>query len=377
MAFDKSALPAYIEQNKQDLITKTIFGGKTISLIDTKFGIKGSETINIMDTDAIFQNGASCGRSASGTTTFTQVTMTVGDIIVSEDLCPKDLEAVYLQTMLKPGLNEGIPFEQIYAERKVAQINKKLETEVWQNLTSAGKLFNGLLYQTSLGTSINSNAAAFLGTMSTAVGTAVVTGVGTNFTTCGIVAGDTIKIGSTTGIVLTVDSATQITLTANFGVLNTAQTGKWIAADDLATATTSITAANASGIFDRFYAKFPTEILGADDLVIFCGFDVFNKLTQNLKDLNLFHYNGVEFQNFELTLPGTNVKVVAVHGLDSTNRIVGGQASNFVYVTDMLNEQENVDMWWSKDDKIFKFDVEFKAGTQIKFKDQVVQYTNY
>ena len=123
MAFDISALSAYTEQNEALLVTSSVLGAKTASLIksagNVMIGVKSSETINIMDTDAIFQAGGTCGFNASGATTFTQRTVTVGKIKVQESLCPKSLETSYLQKALPTGSQyDSIPFEQQYSEKK-------------------------------------------------------------------------------------------------------------------------------------------------------------------------------------------------------------------------------------------------------------------
>ncbi len=93
MAFNVSALADYTEQNEALLVTSSVLGAKTASLIksagNVMVGVKSSETINIMDTDAIFQSGASCGFTASGSTTFTQRTVTVGKIKVTYEFAHK------------------------------------------------------------------------------------------------------------------------------------------------------------------------------------------------------------------------------------------------------------------------------------------------
>ncbi len=104
MGFDVSALANYTKENEALLVTSSVLGSKTASLIksagNVMVGVKSSEKINIMQTDAIFQDGAACGFNASGSTTFTQRTVTPGKIKVNEALCPKDLEAKYLQKAL-------------------------------------------------------------------------------------------------------------------------------------------------------------------------------------------------------------------------------------------------------------------------------------
>jgi len=229
MAFDVSGLSNYTEENEQKLITSSVFGSKTISMMIPMVGVKSSEKINIMETDAVFQAGGTCGWNASGTTALTQRTVTVGKIKVQEALCPKTLEAKYTQNLLQQGSNpEAIPFEKEYTDKKVALIAAQMETAVWQGDTTSGtnnlSYFDGLIKNigkaySATGT-INVNAITGTGTMTTAVGTATGTIIGGSTTTMGIAVGDKIKVGATTGTVLTVDSATQVTFTANFGVLN-------------------------------------------------------------------------------------------------------------------------------------------------------------
>jgi hypothetical protein len=117
-------------------------GAKTASLIksagNVMVGVKSSEKINIMETDAIFQDGASCGFNASGSTTFTQRTVTPGKIKVNEALCPKDLESKYLQKALPTGsMYDSIPFEQEYSEKKAKTIAAQLETALWTGDTTS------------------------------------------------------------------------------------------------------------------------------------------------------------------------------------------------------------------------------------------------
>jgi hypothetical protein len=142
MAFDVSALAAYTEQNAAQLVTSSVLGAKTANLIksagNVMVGVKSAETINIMDTDAIFQAGGSCGFTASGSTTFTQRTVTVGKIKVNEALCPKDLEAKYLQKALPTGsMYDSVPFEQEFADKKAKTIAAQLETAIWQGDTAS------------------------------------------------------------------------------------------------------------------------------------------------------------------------------------------------------------------------------------------------
>jgi hypothetical protein len=87
--------------------------------------------------------------------------------------------------------------------------------------------------------------------------------------------------------------------------------------------------------------------------------------------------------------PGTNMKVVAVPGMNNDNavdtgvlptavknRIIATYASNLVYGTDLQSDTDNMEAWWSKDDRVWKLYGAFRAGVAVKFIDHVVQYTN-
>ena len=55
MAFDVSALPAYTEQHAMDLIVKSVAGGKLAQYANIQPDVKTTTTINIIDTDVVFQ----------------------------------------------------------------------------------------------------------------------------------------------------------------------------------------------------------------------------------------------------------------------------------------------------------------------------------
>ena len=96
MSFSVGTLTGYVKANERELLTKSLFSAKSISLASKMPNVKSATQVNVMDTDAVFQSGTSCGFSASGTTTFTKRTMTVSPIRVHEALCPKTLENTWL-----------------------------------------------------------------------------------------------------------------------------------------------------------------------------------------------------------------------------------------------------------------------------------------
>lgn len=108
-----------------------------------------------------------------------------------------------------------------------------------------------------------------------------------------------------------------------------------------------------------------------EDLRIFVGTDFYVAYIQELVEKNLYHYSAND-DNFEIVVPGTTIKVTAVDGLNGTNKIVMSRASNLYYGTDMEGDEEKFDFWYSKDNGVFRLAIEFNAGVQVAFPDQVV-----
>ena len=312
MAFDVSTLAAYTKQNAQSLVTSSVLGAKTIDLIkqasNVMVGVKSAETINIMDTDTLFQSGSSCGFTASGTTSFTQRTVTVGKIKVNEALCMKDLESKYLQEALPRGSRyDSMIFAEAYSNRKAEKIADALEKAVWQGDTTSGDSqllhFDGLIKQVNTG-AVQANANPYI-----------------------------------------------------------------------ATVATSITSANVIAVMDAVYAAIPAAVVDKDDVVIFCGIDVFRTYTIALKNANLFHYNYDGKANGEFTLPGTTIRVIATPGLNGTSKVYAMRLSNIFFGTDLLDEQERFEIFYAKEADQVRFIAEFKAGVNVAFPAEVVKFT--
>jgi hypothetical protein len=285
--------------------------------------------------------------------------------------------------MLQAGSQpESIPFEQIYSQKKADLIAAQMETAVWQGDTTSAtnnlSYFDGLIKNIGKVYSatgvVNVNAITGTGTVSSAVGTAVITGSGSLFTTIGIAAGDKLKIGSTTGTVQSVDSATQITLVANFGVLNTAQAWTWIPASS-ANFTTPYTTwtANHIAIFQSIFSNIPVAILDKDDVRCFVGWDVFRGLMNAITSANLFHYTAEN--NGEMVFPGTNMKIIAVNGLNSTNKAYLTRLQNMYFGTDLMGEEEKFEIFFAKEADEVRFNAQWKAGANVAFLSEVVQFT--
>ena len=142
-------------------------------------------------------------------------------------------------------------------------------------------------------------------------------------------------------------------------------------------ASVGITTSNVISIFDNIYTRIPQAILTRNDLVIFCGWDVFRTLIGAFKSTANVLYNQVDLQGLadgDIIYPGTNVRVVAVPGLLGYNRMVCSYLGNFFYGTDLLSDEENFSLWYSQDNDEVRFQAAFKVGVQVAYPDLVVDW---
>lgn len=317
MALDVSTLTSYVIENENLLVVKSLFGPRTAELIRKEgtvmTGVKFAEQINILATDALFQNGVGCTRVSSGTTTITQRKVTIGDIAVVEDLCVKTLNTVYMSKKLASGSNNDpeLPFEQEYTDLKAATIAKKLEIALWQgDILNAG----------------NDGLARF------------------------------------DGYIKLIDAA----LTAINGNPTNITTG------------TGIVAANVVSIVNGVVAKIPADVLGQPDVRIFCGWDTFMTYVAAYTALNLFAFapsgGEVKAEAGELVIPGTYYRLTAVHGLDGTNRLFAIRMSNMFYGVDLENDYEQWSIMQDQFKDFLRFKVLFKAGVNVAFPNEIVQF---
>jgi hypothetical protein len=318
MALDVSTLVDYVIENQDLLVSKSLFSGRTVDLIaaegNVMTGVKFAEQINILATDAIFQNGAGCTRTSSGTTSITQRKVTVGEVAVVEDICVKTLNKKYLSKKLAAGSiaeKQKIPFEKEYTDLKAGTISEQLEVAIWQGDTD----------------SVNANLSRFDGYIKLIdAATGVVDGNPTN-----------------------ISAGTGITAANVKGIVN----GMW----------TNLPA--------RVQGKSDVRIFCGWDV-----FALFVSAYTDANLFN-FAPSGseVKAENGEVVIPGTYYKLTAVHGLDGTNRLFSIRTSNMFAGTDMENEEEKWEILPDQFKNYLRFNAEFKYGVNVAFPDEIVEFT--
>lgn len=142
MAYVVSSLGNYTNENADQLLYKTLAQGTTASLMTIQPGIKSAETINLVASRGVWQAGGTCGFNASGDTTFTQRTITIGKVKVNMKWCEADLEPKYTQKALAAGGSyDMLTYEQEIVGDITQNLSKDLENAIWKGDTASGSAY--------------------------------------------------------------------------------------------------------------------------------------------------------------------------------------------------------------------------------------------
>jgi len=304
--YNVAGLQPYVDEQREDLIHRSVTEAQTLSYIAIQQGIKGSEELKLLNDSIVYQTG-DCSMSPSGDTIFTDRAISVETIGYLKRFCQKDLAGFWTQLALRPGAmaeDKTLPFEQILINYLLELHAFELEKLIWQGNKATG-----------------------------------------------------------VGNLAFMNGFNQFLTVANGCVdLNT-------------TGTSSIDATNAFDIFYEAFTNTPSNIAEGQDFICFTGRENFNFLLKNLVDLNLYNYNPTQIATLsELLLPGTNMRVVKVNGLNGTTKIYTGRASHFFFGTDLSSDFESYDLWYSFDDDVIYLRSKFRAGVQVPFLNQVGTY---
>ena len=137
-------------------------------------------------------------------------------------------------------------------------------------------------------------------------------------------------------------------------------------------ATASITKTNAYDVFYEVFENSVEAVAESADFKCFTGRENFNKLVKNLVDLNFFHYSPEQIAQMDsVTVPGTDMVVSKVVGLNTLDNIYTGRASHFIFGTDLTGDLDQFEMWYSKDDDVIYLRSKFRAGVNVPYLDQI------
>jgi hypothetical protein len=317
MAFNLGGLTAYTKEEKDEFVIRALKTNKTANLVTIQPGIKTTDKMTIMDSTVVLQEGANCGFVSSGTTTLSQRPLTVADIKVMEKFCTKDLEAYWLQTKMQPGSDADNMEEMVrdtIIERKISGVAEANGKIMWQGDTGSG----------------DANLAHFDGYLE--------------------IVKDAVALADA----------------------NSPVNGN----PDSILVATGITLANVEAIVDKQIELIPENILSRPDLFVGVNWRVFRLYIAALKNANYFHYvaSSEDIQNGSITIPGTNIKLEALHGLTGVDKIVTSYWGNMYMGTDLTNEEEDVNLYYSADNEEHRLTIRYKIGVNIMFTNEVVSF---
>jgi hypothetical protein len=310
MALDLTALTNYVEQNAQQLTAAAIFSAKTASLIEAK----GNVQVGIKSAETINVLTTDAVFQAGGTCGFNSsgtTSITQRQITVGK---------IKVQEAICP---------------------KTFEAKYTQKALRVGSTYDYMAYATDF---TNQKIARIGAALETAIWK-----------------GD---IGSGDANLNKFQGFASIINDLGFGGAGDPINGN-------TSALTTLTKSNVRQAVDEIFLAIPAALLDKDDFVIFCGNDTFREYVVALREANLFHYS-VDAANMEILVPGTNIKLIGVNGLNGTDYMVGICMSNMYLGTDMLNEQDKFELFYAKEADEMRFVVEFKLGCQVAFTDEIV-----
>jgi hypothetical protein len=317
MSFNVAALANYVKQNAKTIIAKQLVAAQTADIIakggTVKTEVKSSEQIGQLDTDAVFQDGAGCGFNPSGSTTFSQRLISAAKIKVEEALCLADLEAKYTQEMLSAGARYDDPSDFDFNQ---FWIDRKIQ--------KTGIALEDAIWQ---GDTASGNG----------------------------------QLNRFDGLIKLLDDQAGV-VQAN--VAGFVEGGAALVAMDVT---------NILKAMDALYKATPEAIISAPDMTYFIGTHWFRLLKLAIRNSNYYHFEPSKDRDV-VYVPGTEIKIQRVNGLNSKNFIFGMRVANMVAGTDLLDDFTNVKVWFDENTELVKYSNKFKYGVNVGFTDEVVEF---
>jgi hypothetical protein len=285
-----SGITGYVDQNREELLTKSYLASKSADLFRKMVDVKGKTALHLLDVDPIFQAGG-CSFTESGSTAFTNRELDPAFIKVNMTFCDKELLGTYAEHRVNIAAGkEELPFAEKWTNTIAEAVAEKLEKMMYQGQSANTNEFGGLI-ETLSGES------------------------------------DVVEVSASTG-------------------------------------------ETAYAFLKKVAKNIPARVKNP---VILVSDQLYEEFMQDLVTANLFHYDPKNGAN-EYMLPGTSKKVIAVSGLNEADKdyAIAANLNNIVYGIDAEGDESSFDIWYSKDDQVWKLAINVLAGIQIGRPDEVV-----
>jgi len=321
-----SALTVYRDElSAKEILTESVFSARTLGIVKIEYGVKGTQTINLITSQPVFQN-AQCGLlSGTGSVTFGQQNITVNDLMIQEDLCYVG-SGTLTKYFTGMSMNKGIKVDDItpqifakaYMTDKMLKIGDYVEAAIWQGSTSGTQYYSGQ-YNLTLSNGFLYNMYQTSASQS-------------------IIYGNTYSGGTYSG---------------------------------------ALTVSNAIAVLNNLISYIP-QTIADKQLYLFCSLTNFRTITNALITSNNYHYTAVDRQiytGWEIDYPFLpTLKIVATSGLVGRNDLVLTYADNLYVGFDGEHDYEKFDVWDSLDLNAIRFRAMFRIGTAIAYPQYVVVY---
>lgn len=137
------------------------------------------------------------------------------------------------------------------------------------------------------------------------------------------------------------------------------------------TGTVKVTASDGASAYDYLKEVAKAIPVAVKNPVILVSTPLYREYMQDLVAANLFHYDPANGEN-EYKLPGTDIRVIAVDGLNGVENVIAADMANLFYGVSADEDSDTFDLWYSKDNREFRLAINFIAGVQVAFPNEVV-----
>lgn len=121
---------------------------------------------------------------------------------------------------------------------------------------------------------------------------------------------------------------------------------------------------------EKLWQAIPAEY--TDKVTFFTSVTNYKQLIVDLTNSNLYHIFEEYQGEYRMRLPfAGNVELVGLPALEGVNTIIATPYDNLYYGVDLEDDSEVFDLWYSKDDRVFRFDCEFAAAVQYAIPEAV------
>ena len=138
-----------------------------------------------------------------------------------------------------------------------------------------------------------------------------------------------------------------------------------------ATGAGPFTSSNIVAKVDAVVALMP-EVLYKLEPTFFMSNANFRLYIQAMATANLYHVNANAGLVQEWVNPITGIKFRAIDGLTGSNDFLLTYEKNLVVGTDLINEEEKFDIWYSRDNDEVRVNIQWKLGVQVQFPELCV-----